>query len=247
MPIKKSSLEQKWYFRVVKVFFLGLPFLAIAIMLLWMRGKALNILESNIIYAVIGLVAYFLVLTIIWRVFLYIAFGGLEDDKKKKGANVAQSSDSPNQKKANNMQLVAPAIILIAVFAIFMLSEAGYIKLPKINIDNNVINHTYGASCKDGNGKTGLYGTNGICYTCSGSTAVTSPTNNNCSKGTAGVYCCSGGNGYDGCISTGCGHMWYCSGSYYIGGQEINVPGLCFPVHPNTIYHGWTGTCRQCP
>ena len=225
------------------MFFLALPFLAIAIMLLWLKGSALVILETNIIYIAIGLASYFLILMVIWRIFLYIVFGGLENDKRK------ASSATQSSKKQTKAQLIAPIIVLVAIIAVFALSQAGYIKLPKINLNNEEPNpvkvHTYGASCTTSEGKKGLYGTNGICYTCSGSTAVTSPTNNNCSNGTAGIYCCSGGG--DGCISTGCGSMWYCSGSYYIGGQEIRVPGLCFPVHPNTIYSGWTGTCRQCP
>ncbi len=263
MPIKKSYLEQKWYYRVAKVFFLGLPFLVIAIMFLRVGGNVLDILEKNIVYIAIGLVSYLLILKIIWRIFLYIVFGGLEDDTKKKGSEATQSVNSatqpaPVKPKLVKMQLI-PVIILLGVVATYILSQMGYIKLPRIDLNfgqsNPIESHPYGASCTTSDGKTGLYGTNGDCYTCSGSTAVTNPINNNCSNGIAGVYCCgtangnNGGNGVDGCIPTGCGSLWYCSGSYYISGVQIRVNGACFPsgLRPGDIYSGWSGTCRQCP
>jgi len=253
MPIKKSSLEKKWYYRVAKILFLIL--FPLLFLLFFLNGKidihnvsyknVLDLLKGTIIYTVTGLVLYYLFLIGIWRGFLYIVFGGLKNDTKKKGGQIAQSSAPEKSKQSKVIQSVIPIIIIICILIIAALSQAGYIKLPKINIDNPIKNHTYGASCT-ANGKNGLYGTNGDCYTCSsGSTAATSRTSNSCSNGTNGVYCCKGGN--DGCIATGCGHMWYCSGSYYIGGQEIRVPGLCFPIHPNQVYSGWTGTCRQCP
>jgi len=253
MPIKKSELEQKWYYRVARVFFLILPPLAAVVVFL--TGKIdisaisqktiLDILQKNtvsIAYIAGGLVLYFLTLTAIWRIFLYIAFGGLEDDTVKKANEVAQ----PVNQAA---QTVAPLVILLIVFVIAFLFQMGYIKLPRMNLNPEpVIIHTYGAPCTTSEGKTGLYGTNGNCYTCSDGTAATNPINNNCSNGIAGVYCCgTGNNGDDGCIATGCGSMWYCSGSYYIGGQEITVPGLCFPTHPNNVYPSWIGVCRQCP
>ncbi len=241
MPIKKSFLEQKWYYRVAKVFLLILPLLVALIFYLKDSIFFLGLLEVNIVYVVLGLVAYYLILKLIWRLFLYIAFGGLENDTKKKGSEATQPVRLANPAS----QQAAPIIILVIVFAIAALALSGYIKLP------NLTSHTYGAACTSSAGKTGLYGTNGNCLTCSGGgVAVTNPLGGNCSDGIAGVYCCStadGDNGVDECISTGCGSMWYCSGSYYIDGQEIRVPGLCFPTHPRNIYSGWTGTCRQCP
>ena len=256
MPIKKSYLEQKWYYRVAKVFFWVLPFVVIAIMFLRVGGNILDILEKNIVYIAIGLVLYLLILKIIWRIFLYIVFGGLEDDTKKKISGVAQSVGpdvQPAPAKPNKMALL-PIIIIIGVFAIFVLSQTGYIKLPQINLNSGQSSHTYGASCTSSDGKTGLYGTNGNCYTCSaGATAVTNPINNNCSDGIAGVYCCgtasNGGNKNSKCIPTGCGSLWRCSGSYYISGVQIRVSGACFPsgLRPSDIYSGWSGICRQCP
>jgi len=126
------------------------------------------------------------------------------------------------------------------------------IPVPRINLNPEPSVHTYGAACTTSDGKTGLYDTNGDCYTCSVGTAVTNPINNNCSNGIAGVYCCgtangnNGGNGGSKCIPTGCGSLWRCSGSYYLGGQQIRVNG-CFPVRMGDVYPDWTGTCRQCP
>lgn len=233
----------------MKVFYYLLPLIAAVVAF---RNLKINIfvisqknlvalLQKNvtfIVYVVVGLVLYFVVLKAIWRIFLYIAFGGLEDDTRKQGGVTAQPVN-------RSSQAAAPFIILMIVFVIIFLSQTRYLKLPKINLD--ILEHTYGTPCTGSSGRTGLYGTNGNCYTCSSNgTAFTSPINNNCSNSTAGVYCCSG-DGVDGCIATGCGSMWYCSGSYYIDGQQINISGLCFPTHPKNIYSGWTGTCRQCP
>ncbi|MDP2864546.1 MAG: hypothetical protein Q8N73_02760 [bacterium] len=252
MPIKKSYLEQKWYYRVAKVLFLIIPFLvALLILLGGVINNGVDALPKYIVYTAIGLVLYFLILKAIWRGFLYIVFGGLEDDTKKKVSEATQSVNPATS--VNPAAQVVPAIILVAVFAIFALSQAGYIKLPRINLNSGQSSHTYGASCSGSDGKTGLYGTNGDCYTCpAGATAVTNPINNSCSNGIAGVYCCStaggnnGGNGGSKCIPTGCGSLWHCSGSYYLGGQQIRVNG-CFPVRMGDVYSGWSGTCRQCP
>jgi hypothetical protein len=238
MPIKKSFLEQKWYFRVTKVFFLMLPFLA-AIFLFWRMGGGwvLYLLKTYPVYIAAGLVLYFVLLSIIWRIFIYIAFGGLENDAKPVDPAVPAATLPPKQ----SAWQAIPILIIICVVAITAY-KLGYISLPGMNI---IDKHIYGTGCQTG-GKKGLYGTDGNCYTCSGSTATASRTSNNCSAGTAGVYCCAGA-GDEGCIATNCGKMWYCSGSYYIGGQRIDVPGLCYPTNPRDVYPSWSGTCRQCP
>ena len=70
---------------------------------------------------------------------------------------------------------------------------------------------TYGAPCTTSDGETGLYGTDGSCYTCSEGTAVKNPTGN-CSGGIAGVYCCGAGTTGGGSqVSIGCQH---CSPGY---------------------------------
>ncbi len=263
MSIKKSSLEQKWYYRVARVFFLILPLLAAGV--LFLKGyisipdisqkDILDTLQKNsvyIAYVVIGLISYFLILNLIWKLFLYIVFGGLEDDTKS--VNSANQSVPVKQKPEPIAQLV-PIIILLGLIAVYALSQTGYIKLPRINFNPEQSSHTYGTSCTNSDGKTGLYGTSGDCLSCSDGTAVTNPINNNCSNGIAGVYCCgaasenNGGNEGSKCIPTGCGSLWRCSGSYYISGVRISVNAACFPsgYRPSDIYSGWSGTCRQCP
>ncbi|MDP2860148.1 MAG: hypothetical protein Q8N98_00340, partial [bacterium] len=230
-------LEQKLYYRIAKIFFLILPLLVVAIMFLRAGGNIIN----YIVYIAIALVLYYLILKIIWRIFLYIAFGGLENDTRKTNANAIQQSVSPIP-QSTPAKAIGPIIVIIFCIAIFAIA------FSQTNT-NPFQAHTYGASCTS-DGKTGLYGTNGTCYTCSsGSTAVTNPVNN-CSDGIAGVYCCNNANN-DGdknskCIPTGCGSSWYCSGTYYLGGQQLRVNG-CLPMQARDIYPSWSGTCRQCP
>ena len=136
MPIKKSFLEKKLLYRATKVFFLILPIIVIFLLL---NGKinicdtsqksTLDILQKNIVYIAIGLVSYFLILIAVWRLFLYIAFGGLEDDTKKKENDQLTQAES---KPPKTMQLI-PILIILAIFIIFILSEMGYITLPKIS------------------------------------------------------------------------------------------------------------------
>ncbi len=139
MSIKKSSLEKKLLYRATKVFFLILPILAVFLLL---NGKinvcdtpqksALDILQKNIVYIAIGLTSYFLILMAVWRLFLYIVFGGLEDDTKKEESD---QSAQVRSKPSKIMQLI-PILIVLAVFIIFVLSEMGYITLPKINTNS---------------------------------------------------------------------------------------------------------------
>lgn len=260
MPIKKSVLEQKWYYRLLKVTYLILP---LAITIIFILNNKVNIpLISqknladlvqknlvNIIYVLIGVVLYY---SIIPRAVFYLLFGGIEDDTKAKSLN--------NQATINQSAFI-PLFILLMVVIIFLLSEKGYINLKNLNLSSIQTNktkpvsptHTYGSACTDSQGKKGIYGTNGICYSCSSGTAQTSA-QGNCSSGIAGVYCCTANtnnknNKQTKCIPTGCGTLWRCSGYYYIGGQRINVNGLCFPsgMRPSDLYSGWSGTCRQCP
>lgn len=257
MPIKKSSLEEKLLYRVAKIFFLILPLLIAAV--LFLRGyisipknilnisqkEIIDILQKNstsIVYAVLGLVAYYLILKLVWRGVLYIAFGGLENDVNQ----------PVPVRPASNTQWVPIVVILCILIAVFILFQGGYIKLPKTTTSSGGSTHTYGTTCTNSAGKKGLYGTNGNCMTCSSGTAVTNPISSGCSSGIAGVYCCSSGGGNNGggggttCVPTGCGTMWRCSGTYYSGGQQLRVNG-CLPVRAGEIYSSWSGTCRQCP
>ena len=139
MAIKKSTLEQKWYYRVAKVFFIILPILIIPLLL---NGKinvcdtsqksTFDLLQKNIVYIAIGLTSYFLILMAVWKIFLYIVFGGLEDDTKNKESDQsAQVRPEPSKV----MQLI-PILIVLGILIIFILSEMGYITLPKINTNS---------------------------------------------------------------------------------------------------------------
>ncbi len=104
MPIKKSALEKKWYYRIAKIFFLWVfPILVAAALFLviysdmsvMFPGDIVATIQANSSYIIgiaIGLGLYFLILKGIWRGFLYIAFGGLEDDMQKKATEPVQSA-----------------------------------------------------------------------------------------------------------------------------------------------------------
>ena len=89
-------MESKWYYRVARIIFLWAPLILVAVIILLMiisgmSGKTLEefgaVLQNNIspiVYSLIGLALYLLILKGIWRGFLYIIFGGLEDDIKPK-------------------------------------------------------------------------------------------------------------------------------------------------------------------
>src|SRR3989338_5814371 len=143
MAIKKSTLEQKWYYRLAKVLFLVLPLLIGILFLLRKRivvcssliqESIFDLSPNYIIFIAIALILYFLFLKWIWRGFLYIAFGGLEDDTKKQEDD--QSSVKTESKHEKTAQII-PFIIAFIIFTIIALSKMGYIKLPKINLDNN--------------------------------------------------------------------------------------------------------------
>jgi hypothetical protein len=138
MPIKKSSLEQKWYFRVIKALLLLLPLLFALIVFLngkanfcgVLQNKILDLSLQKIIYILIWLVLYYLGLTVIWRLFLYIVFGGLEDDTQQKGSG----QPTPEATKRSKIARIIPFIIALIFIAVAFLSAMGYIKLPKINL-----------------------------------------------------------------------------------------------------------------
>jgi hypothetical protein len=142
MPIKKSTLEQKWYYRIAKTLFLILPFIVIIFFLLSKKTIVCDILPVNIFdilwqnigYIIIWLILYFLILTALWRIFLYIAFGGMEDDTQKKESGQTQSANQPEPKSVKIVRLIAIIIILFA-FAILLLSKMGYITPSGINTD----------------------------------------------------------------------------------------------------------------
>ncbi len=245
MPIKKSYLEQKWYYRVAKVFFYLVPLLFAVIKYLRLRDSFFLALAENIVLVFVGLVAYALVINIIWRVLLYLIYGGLENDTKPKAAVAAAPAATPV--KGSNKWVGSFIFSIIIIFVIFYLATGDF---DSSGIKSS--SHTYGTACTTSAGKTGLYGTNGSCFTCSaGSSAVTNP-RNNCSDGIAGVWCCSNsttntsGSSGSKCIPTGCGSRWHCFGTYYVDGRQVSVNG-CYDRSLSGVYSSWSGTCRQCP
>lgn len=77
MSIKQSELNQKWYCRGAKVFFwFTQVIVAIAVLT---QGE-------GIIDVIMGFAVYSLILIGLWKIFLYIAFGGVEKEPVKKVA-----------------------------------------------------------------------------------------------------------------------------------------------------------------
>lgn len=162
--------------------------------------------KLNLFYIGGGLIAYYFLLVTIWRLFLYIAFGGLENDIPNKES---LSLASPEPKTELSSEHIAGPLILLILFIVGILGLAfakGIIKLPG-NLSKNISNlmetaettlgdvfhftnnsHQYGAVCYVDNQK-GLYGKDGYCYTCSTGSASTSRIGT-CSEGVSGVYCC---------------------------------------------------------
>jgi len=83
MPIKKSFFAQKWYYRLAKVLYLLLPFIVEADSYFSGRLTANN-LSTKFTPIVIEWVLYYIVIYVLWRILMYIAFGGIEDDIKIK-------------------------------------------------------------------------------------------------------------------------------------------------------------------
>jgi hypothetical protein len=114
MTIKKSLLEQKWYYRITKVFLLSLPMLAALIAIAQGEVKKGDAIVSLLIFTAVGWVIWSIVLNAVWRLLLYIIYGGLEDDlkKKKQEAVAAFAPVSPQQ----NQSAAIIVTILIFVF-----------------------------------------------------------------------------------------------------------------------------------
>lgn len=168
MPVKKSSLEQKWYFRMAKVLLLIFPL--VVALIAFVNGKInvcnispkniLELFQNNILYFAIGLAAYYIIITAIWRILLYIVFGGLVDDTKKKGSEATQSVNpvtqpEPVRPKPANIVGWILLLIVLSVIAIIVLRQLGYITLP--TIDLSFIEHLNTQPTSE----TGLWGSSG--------------------------------------------------------------------------------------
>jgi len=117
MPIKQSTLDKRWYYRVAKVLFLWVVPISIVLALLAILYSGAGGVTDAVIFA-IALAAYLLILKGVWRGFLYLVFGGLDNDMKKKTVPVVRSASPtvpartpvniPTETKAN---IVAKAIV----------------------------------------------------------------------------------------------------------------------------------------
>lgn len=231
MPIKQSTLEEKWCYRVAKTSLYFLPWVAVYIRLRGMGLTDITIWQKNgthildgkagdITGIIVGIIAYYVLLNLLWRLVLYLVFGGLEKDAKAKAAASplpnAQAVETASQKGNRQLALIIGFFILIG-FILFAADAYNKSKLPyNSNINNNkktIINNSDPNKKIDNN-----TGNN------------TNNTDNKTQK----------------CIPTGCGIGWYCSGYYYFDGVQIRING-CLPNKANEIYSGWSGTCRQCP
>lgn len=124
MPIKKSYLEQKWYYRVAKVFFWLAPLLFAVIKYLRLRDDFFLALAENIVLVLVGLVAYALVINIIWRVLLYLIYGGLENDTKPKVTPAAAAPVAPVN--SGNKWVGSFIFSIIIIFVIFYLATGDF-------------------------------------------------------------------------------------------------------------------------
>lgn len=77
MSIKQSELNQKWYYRGAKVFFWFTQAIVAIALLTQSKG---------IVDVIMGFAVYSLILIGLWKIFLYIAFGGVEKESTKKVA-----------------------------------------------------------------------------------------------------------------------------------------------------------------
>ncbi len=94
MPIKRSLLESKWYYRTAKTLLLLVPLFLVLyafgmgfINFNWLfSADVLKTIAANnvLVGEVVGaLIVYYVVLAIVSHIFFYLVFGGIEDDRPK--------------------------------------------------------------------------------------------------------------------------------------------------------------------
>lgn len=137
MPsIKKSTLEQKLPYRIINVVLSILPWVAAAIYLKRYVAfpdisqiNTFDLLQQNIhdlaqksgtyfVYVAVGLVVYFVLLGMIRKGVLYIAFGGVEDDTVKNSpvaGPLNTPSAHPTPANANSALAILIVIIIVGV------------------------------------------------------------------------------------------------------------------------------------
>lgn len=233
MSIKKSFLETKWYYRVAKMFFILLPLLILAFAFLkYLIGSDYAYI-GYFMYTLFGLIPYYLIVYGIWRVFLYIKFGGLENDMKKKIAPVVQvvqpagstfSASTPAQTLVQPPTKGPVHTVIEGLISLFLLGLFGYFAV-------------YTLGCAQGNHRgNGDVSCQSIYEFFNSSNSYTAPSGNK-----------SGGNPS---CSNRCpaNAPWYCAGQYYdANGTQRSLNG-CLPTTASQAgYSSWSGTCRKCP
>jgi hypothetical protein len=145
VPIKRSSLEEKWPYRLGKTILLALPLL----ILLWLLsrkkmiacGLTADFSPDLIVFAVVAVILYYVFLALLSRGFFYVAFGGVEEDRKKertggdKTGGAATGSETGEEKKSPKPDPLLPLILLFVLVAVYFLIQGGYIKLSKTNFN----------------------------------------------------------------------------------------------------------------
>jgi hypothetical protein len=140
MPIKKSTVERKWYYRVLKVLLVLLPLLLLLLFLLNRKGIVCSVAPfvlpdlGTILLVALCVVAYYLFLKVVrWAVF-YLVFGGMEDDTQPQPLIAKQ--------RPTKTLLWVQVAIGLACAIIALLIMLGTIKVPKFTPGSSVVQPT---------------------------------------------------------------------------------------------------------
>lgn len=123
MAIKKSLLESHWYYRAIKTslqlaplfvafYAYGMGFINID----WLWSKdiiSILILNKSLVFEItIALIIYYIVLSIIWKIVLYLLFGGVIDDIALRRQKISLDQSLPTLKvEATNSEEVVEKYI----------------------------------------------------------------------------------------------------------------------------------------
>jgi len=146
MPIKKTELERKWYYRVLKVFFIILPIVLLLLLLFRYRNITCTVVPPGIpdpftlALIIAALVLYYPLLRLLRWAALYLIYGGVVDDLERGPVSPAAMKTPPSK----TAQIV-PLILLIIILVLGALIATGRITLPKLTTTNRTM--TPGSTC----------------------------------------------------------------------------------------------------
>jgi hypothetical protein len=227
MAIKQSTLDKKWYYRIAKVVFVWIPpiLVALAFFLVLYAGYSSS-LPTDFVVMGGGLIVYYLLLTGVWRGFLYIAFGGLENDTKKKMAVAAPRSVSPatpSQTPVGPPTKGPVKAVIEAIISLFFIGLFGFLAWNMLGCAQGKYRGNGDVMCQS------------IYNFFNSSSQYVAP-----SGSRSGASRCL--------IPTGCGSLWRCDGTYSdTAGVQRSLHG-CLPVSASEAgYSGWSGKCTRCP